>query len=303
MYRVDWDSSRFDLKPVAPAVGPFAGRDFLRVLWHEGTQPDRELVLAATDDGLLSLAVGSERVEMVGSADLTDYHTPLGSRIDELVERAALALSPARWDLDSLPREAAEPVAAGLEQAGLSVAVEEHAVSAVVELPDSFDEYLRRIGKKERHEVRRKRRRYQEVVGELVHETHHQPGWALAEFVRLHKLAVSAKGSFMTPPMERLFGHLAELAGWRIDLLRIAGTDRAAACVFGYADADGYYLYNSSYDPLLSEASPGVVLLGSMIERAVAEGLPRFDFLKGDETYKYRLGAASRPLFRVRAEP
>ena len=74
---------------------------------------------------------------------------------------------------------------------------------------------------------------------------------------------------------------------------------RATACVFGYSDADGYYLYNSSFDPAFSSSSPGVVLLSSMIEKAVREELSRFDFLKGDETYKRRLGAVHRPLYTV----
>ena len=40
-----------------------------------------------------------------------------------------------------------------------------------------------------------------------------------------------------------------------------------------------------------------------MIETAIEEGLPRFDFLKGDEVYKFRLGAEERPLFRLEARP
>jgi CelD/BcsL family acetyltransferase involved in cellulose biosynthesis len=38
-----------------------------------------------------------------------------------------------------------------------------------------------------------------------------------------------------------------------------------------------------------------------MIERAIDERRPRFDFLKGDETYKFRLGAEERPLYRLKA--
>ena len=34
--------------------------------------------------------------------------------------------------------------------------------TAVIELPGSFDDYLAGIGKKQRHELRRKRRRYEE---------------------------------------------------------------------------------------------------------------------------------------------
>jgi CelD/BcsL family acetyltransferase involved in cellulose biosynthesis len=40
-----------------------------------------------------------------------------------------------------------------------------------------------------------------------------------------------------------------------------------------------------------------------MIEQAIGEGIGRFDFLKGDEVYKFRLGAEERPLYRVRVMP
>jgi CelD/BcsL family acetyltransferase involved in cellulose biosynthesis len=38
-----------------------------------------------------------------------------------------------------------------------------------------------------------------------------------------------------------------------------------------------------------------------MIEHAITEGWGVFDFLKGDEVYKARLGAVPRQLFRVEA--
>jgi CelD/BcsL family acetyltransferase involved in cellulose biosynthesis len=37
--------------------------------------------------------------------------------------------------------------------------------------------------------------------------------------------------------------------------------------------------------------SAGIVLVARMIEDAVGRGYTEFDFLRGDEQYKYRLGA------------
>ena len=42
-------------------------------------------------------------------------------------------------------------------------------------------------------------------------------------------------------------------------------------------------------------------MLSHLIERAIEDGKQVFDFLKGDETYKFRLGATARPLYRVTA--
>jgi CelD/BcsL family acetyltransferase involved in cellulose biosynthesis len=133
-----------------------------------------------------------------------------------------------------------------------------------------------------------------------VFETHIGDDWAFAEFIRLHRLSGGSKGSFMTPDHETLFHALVCTEGWRIEMLRHPEAERrATACLFVYTDDEGRYLYNSAYDPGLSEGSPGVVMLSASIEQSIADGSGRFDFLKGDEVYKFGLGAHERPLFRV----
>jgi len=184
---------------------------------------------------------------------------------------------------------------AGLEQAGCDYQRVTHEVAMVLELPASFPAYAASLEKKHRHELARKRRRFQTRLGApaLVETTD------LAAFVRLHRLAPGRKGSFMTPAMEAFFADLAGLSQTRIHLLEVEGM--AVAASFGFLDADGYYLYNSAYDPGVGEASPGVVLLAEMIDRLIGAGVTRFDFLKGDEAYKHQLGALSRPLYRLQA--
>lgn len=285
----------FALAAVADATGPFCTDGFLSVVsrYDEG-----EPMLVADADAFIPLRRVGNEILFVGDGEVTDYHTPRGDASEALIASVAEEVGHGRFVLDSLPEEAAKPLAAGLAAAGWSVSTGIHEMAAVLFLPETVEEYLAAIGKKERHEVRRKRRRYERLVGGVHHETHHGQGWAFAEFLRLHRLAQGGKGQFMTAEREALFSDLAELDGWRLDLLR-TGEETAAAAVFGYSDPSGYYLYNSCYDPAAAEASPGVVLLGSMIERAIAETRPRFDFLKGDEMYKFRLGADRRPLIEV----
>jgi CelD/BcsL family acetyltransferase involved in cellulose biosynthesis len=166
-------------------------------------------------------------------------------------------------------------------------------------LPASTDAYYSLIGKKERHELRRKRRRYEDQVGPPKLRTDTGAGFGFEEFIRLHRLAPGEKGGFMTDERLRFFARLARQEGWRVDYLEQDGV--ATACLFGWTDGSDYYLYNSCIDPEVQAASPGLVLLVGMIEHAIGEGWGVFDFLKGDEVYKSRLGAVPRQLFQVRA--
>ena len=293
----DWDTAAFRLPTVADHLGPFPGPDFLRAV--TGDHSRNRLELVESQDGLLPLQRDGRTVRMAGPASLTDYHSPRGGRVPELVAEwwgSQEAGTTLLWD--SLPGRAARAVSEGLVLAAADPVCEQTEVAAVLHLPPTFDEYLQLVGKKERHEIRRKTRRYHRGIGHRTILTQLDPGWEFEEFVRLHKLATGAKGQFMDEETTPLFRQLADLPGWRVDLLE-TGDGQASACVFGYSDTDCYYLYNSSFDPAHSAVSPGVVLLTSLIEKAIDEGLTRFDFLKGAETYKRRLGAVHRPLYTV----
>lgn len=295
----DWSTTAFDRPPSAEAVGPFPRREFLQAVSEVGCEDVR---LVESDTALLPLACEGGIVRFVGHADLTDYHVPLGSAVDVLVADLVTSVpAGTTFVLDSLPAESADLVVAGFDRAEIPADVELHAATAVLDLPATFEAYLEQIGKKQRHELRRKHRRYEERVGPVRHETHRGTGWAFDEFVRLHRLSGGAKSRFMTEDRVELFGTLAQAPGWRVDLLRVPESDRAAACLFSYSDAEGIYLYNSSFDPAYGEGSPGLAVVAATIAQAISEGLHRFDFLKGDEVYKFRLGASERPLYRITA--
>ena len=157
--------------------------------------------------------------------------------------------------------------------------------------------FLETIDKRQRHEVRRKRRRYEDLLGQPEVDT--DRAGAFERFAELHRGSPGRKGRFMEGEREAFFEDLSRQRGWRVD--ELFDGDRSVAALFGFADADTYYLYNSAFDNDLAEASPGIVLLTHTIERLSEEGFTRFDFLKGDEEYKARLGASLRQLYRIEA--
>jgi CelD/BcsL family acetyltransferase involved in cellulose biosynthesis len=59
-------------------------------------------------------------------------------------------------------------------------------------------------------------------------------------------------------------------------------------------------LYNSGFEPDQAVLSPGLVLLTHLIRDAIARGKTRFDFLRGEERYKYEFGPIPEDVCRVR---
>jgi CelD/BcsL family acetyltransferase involved in cellulose biosynthesis len=286
-----------NFRPLAADIGPFADPVFLEVAHrHHGRGP---LVDVVGPGGRVVLEEVEGVLAGVGHRDVVDYRSPLGDGAADLLVELT---SERPLTLDSVPEDTARALAEVLAAAGRSVEVSPSDRTAILELPATADDWLAAIGKKERHETRRKRRRYEAEVGTVAIGTFDRPGPRLDEFVALHRTAPGDKGSFMTDPMADYFSDLLSLDGWSIRaLLDPEGVMVAAG--FGATVDGGYYLYNSAFDVARADASPGVVLVAALVEAGIDEGLVRFDFLKGDEAYKYRLGAVARQLADLNVHP
>lgn len=278
--------------PLAPFVGPFPHRPFLEVCAEHGAG---DVQVVADVSNAMALIVSRGVARFAGDPHLTDYHSPLGPGTEELVALLIADLGAVRFDLDSLPSEAAGPLAAAFETAGRAVTCSPDEPSRVLDLGGAdLDGWETLLRSKDRHEVRRKRRRYAEARGtpDVAAGPEH-----FDTFVALHQSSANGKGDFMTDRMEAFFADLLRLSTARLDVLQRDG--EVAAAAVGFEDDDGYYLYNSAFDSALADLSPGIVLIDHLIARTVRQGKGRFDFLKGSEPYKRRLGAVERPLYRL----
>lgn len=277
--------------PIAPMVGPFPHRPFLEAWWQHNAYG--RLVVIAADGGAWAFVEDGDTVEVAGASTVTDYHSPLGDPTGVVAELLSASRRGTSVAFDSLPGEAAEPVAKAVEEAGRSAAVMDDGATMVTELDGR--PLVDLLDAKQRHEVRRKERRFEELVGEATLE---RADDAFDQFAAMHREAPGDKGRFLTEPMEAMFRDLMGIPGARLDAL-VAHTGQPVAFGFGFEDDDGYYLYNSAFAPELARASPGIVFLHRLIDAVSASGKTRFDFLRGTEEYKKRLGARPRPLYRI----
>ena len=76
------------------------------------------------------------------------------------------------------------------------------------------------------------------------------------------------------------------------------GARRIAAGIL-VVDGDRLMFYNAGSDPEARELSPGVLLAGESVRFASEHGMRAFDFLRGNEPYKYEWGSVDEPIQRL----
>ncbi len=318
--RVDWELVR--------AIVPLMHR-------HEVEPQDivNKTVLRERDGGETSRTVPPDaKAVFFGASYHADYATILAAPADLEAVSAATAQALAQppdpvhgsqsWDAVDLRRlRVADPLLPALELAlsaadsSWHVSREQEDVCPVISASSGdWDEYLGSLDKKDRHEIRRKQRRAA-VVGDLSIEISPPTQEAIASFAELHTLRFGERGLFPAGAggkrSRRFIDRLGELERESVDggqlhvgLVR-CGT-RLVWAMLAFDDGETCYLYNAGMDPEAREVSPGITGTAEYLRNRLASGRRRFDFLRGDEPYKYEWGAVDEPIARLlvlREEP
>ncbi len=159
----------------------------------------------------------------------------------------------------------------------------------------TFDEHLERIDKKDRHEIRRKVRRG-EGAGVTISAKSHAVD-DLAEFIKLHRARWGHHGLFTDDEkgardetfMRELFARAPEEL-ITIIVARNLEFGSFAAGLF-LRDATGIRYWNAGGELAARALSPGILLFAHGLQMAITERKQTFDFLRGNESYKYEVGA------------
>ncbi|HKC97675.1 MAG TPA: GNAT family N-acetyltransferase [Methylomirabilota bacterium] len=288
--------------------------------WVRTFAADRRLEIRCVEDGagnliailpLYESAPGS--LQLIGGADVSDYLDLIS--LEGREEEAWMALLQSRtaerveWHLHAVPETS--PTVAGLAPlaaaCGLAVSATVEERCPVLALPPSWDTYLAHLSGKHRHELQRKMRRLDRDAPDAHASCVQAPAdiaARLGEFLALHRSSRVGKARFMDERMERFFrsalAAFAERGAARLWFL-----DGASGPIAGFVtiEWDGTVgLYNSGFTPERAALSPGVVLLAQLIRDAIARGRQRFDFLRGEERYKYEFEPVAEAVFYVRVQ-
>lgn len=172
-----------------------------------------------------------------------------------------------------------------------------------IPLPESWDAYLSKLSKKKRHEVRRKLRRAVGYIppAELSRAASAEEIHAALETLFDLMRENDQKRSFLTDSMQEQLGAIVEAGrehGWlQLSELRFGQETAAVELNFDYGGT--VWAYNSGSRADYRELSPGVVLHALLIQEAIAQEREGYDFMRGDEEYKFRLGGQSKQVMRA----
>ena len=182
-------------------------------------------------------------------------------------------------------------------------------VCPVVRLPASgdWDDYLATLDKKARHEIRRKLRRAEEVGAVRFRLLPLEPA-SVESFISLHQKRWGTQGLFPDSAAggrsRRFLLRLTELEaaegpGAQLQMGRVSVGERVVLESLAFDDGVTCYFYNAGMDPEARELSPGVTGTAAYLRDRISAGRTRFDFLRGNEPYKYEWGAVDEPIVRI----
>ena len=264
-------------------------------------------------EGIAPLMIKNKILRFIASQEVSDYCDVIThkERRREFYENLLDYLKTTYSDvakIELMNLKASSPTLSFLPslapELGYSSSYTETEVAPLLELPSSYEDYMKGLGKKNRHELRRKLKRIESLEGvkiTKITDTRVLQS-SLEIFVALHKEGSPSKAKFWGKKgMSDFFQEITSrfsLQKW-VELNLLFYEERIMAALLNFSYADTIYFYNVAFNKDYARYSPGLFLFNHCIKQAISEGKRKIDFLRGREKYKYYFGAEDSRIFRL----
>jgi hypothetical protein len=178
-----------------------------------------------------------------------------------------------------------------------------------IDLPGHWDDFVARLSKSHRKQVRRAARKLanrQVVLHEATTLEELRHGFDI--LVNLHQRrweSLGEEGCFAQGAFSQFHRAVSEqlFQEDRVDLMWLELDGRPLAAEYHLLGSDVVYAYQSGIDPERLEQEPGRLAVIATIQRSIERGFRSYDFLRGDEPYKAHWRAEPRPMWEIRVVP
>jgi CelD/BcsL family acetyltransferase involved in cellulose biosynthesis len=263
------------------------------------------MIIARVEDARLSAGVGYRTVFSAKARSITLVHGGLVGVTDEnaplLFEHLCQSLARRAADVLFLPAQRTDSPLYRAALAELPAYRRQpfarRSVHRTLELPDSYDAFLRSRSKSTRDSVKRYRKKVERELGERLElRVYREPSDIDRIFADTEPVAAQTYQRGLgvalsdTPPQRALI-EVGLRRGWfRTYVLYLDG--RAIAFWPGSAHGDTFHIGTPGYDPTFAEYRIGNYLLMRMFEEFIADPAVRIvDYGLGDAEYKRRFGS------------
>jgi CelD/BcsL family acetyltransferase involved in cellulose biosynthesis len=172
---------------------------------------------------------------------------------------------------------------------------------SVVELPNTWEAYLKRLSSKERGKIglraRRLEKKYHIEIRKCTEESELDVALkALFELHGKHWQLRGLPGTLHAPERRRFYRELAGLllACQRLEMWLLEADGKIVATQFGLRYGNTVFSLQEGFDPEYSADSVGYVLRSQVLKNLIAAGIRKYDFLGGADDSKLRWGAEVR---------
>jgi CelD/BcsL family acetyltransferase involved in cellulose biosynthesis len=286
---------------------------WLKAWWRSFGAGYEQLILAAWEDGhIIGIAPFKFKdgvASFTGDNSVCDYLDFIIVPGKENIFSRVLLDGIRGYGVNSMILETLRPDSAAInnivnEAGSLGYRVDSSRIDSSFEmsLPDTWEEYIASLESRQRRDVDRKIRQLENMaeVRYIVLRNAEIGDAELDLFFRMMTDSRGDKARFLTDEMRGYFRNVAAAMS-DYGLLRLAflnvGVARVAGILY-FEYNNRIYLYNSGYMPQFADMNVGLVSKLYCIRQSILEKKKVFDFLKGPEIYKARLGGQEVNLSR-----
>ena len=246
---------------------------------------------------MLACSFGPECSEKLGSLRTPTLDDRAASMAAEAVSRF---LNPGDYGyLAPLDDSCQSPdkLSKAIGQTGRKTSLRPDVVCPTLDLPDSWEVYLQQLSSNFRSQIRRSEKNFT-GTGELTIR-------ALApadaetftrELIRLNRTRMQVKGEVSSMEDEVFQAFLLEAIPYMAaqEMAWMDAVENEAGIVgvsLNFIHGKGIYYYSGGFEDRFNKSRPGTALFAGAMRRGIELGYSSFNFLRGNEPYKYRWGA------------